>query len=58
VFTTRPDTLWGATYMVLSPEHPLVEKITSQECKAQVDAYVKTSGTKSDVEREEDKEKT
>jgi leucyl-tRNA synthetase len=40
VFTTRPDTLYGATYMVLAPEHPLVERITSPERKAEVGAYV------------------
>src|SRR5918997_435032 len=39
VFTTRPDTLWGATFMVLAPEHPLVEKITSSEQHEVVDAY-------------------
>ena len=40
VFTTRPDTLWGATFMVLAPEHPLVEKITTAEQRAAVEAYV------------------
>jgi leucyl-tRNA synthetase len=39
VFTTRPDTLWGATFMVLSPEHPLVAKLTSEECREAVEAY-------------------
>ncbi|NOZ44625.1 MAG: hypothetical protein GXP45_05830 [bacterium] len=58
VFTTRPDTLWGATYMVLSPEHPLVEKITRVEYKLDVENYIKAAAAKSDVEREEDKEKT
>jgi leucyl-tRNA synthetase len=58
VFTTRPDTLWGATYMVLSPEHALLEKIVSPEQQDAVTAYVKSAAAKSDVEREEDKEKT
>ncbi len=39
VYTTRPDTLFGATYMVLSPEHPLVERITSSAQKSAVEAY-------------------
>ncbi len=59
VFTTRPDTLWGATFMVLSPEHPLVEKITVAEKKAEVEAYKKQAARQSDIEREAvDKEKT
>ncbi len=51
VFTTRPDTLFGATFCVLSPEHPLVAKITKPNCKAQVDAYVLAAQHKSDLER-------
>ena len=51
VFTTRPDTLFGATYMVLSPEHGLVAKITSAEQKATVEAYQKSSALKSDLTR-------
>ena len=59
VFTTRCDTLFGATYCVLSPEHPLVDKITSEECKEKVEAYKKECATKSDLERTElNKEKT
>jgi len=59
VFTTRPDTLWGATFMVLAPEHPLVEKITTPEQKAAVDAYVYQTLRQSDIQREAaDKEKT
>ncbi|MFH0892377.1 MAG: class I tRNA ligase family protein [Candidatus Falkowbacteria bacterium] len=58
VFTTRPDTLFGATYMVLAPEHELVNKITIDKQKGEVDEYVKKAGAKSDLERTESKEKT
>lgn len=59
VYTTRPDTLFGTTYMVLAPEHELVEKISSPERKAEVQAYVKAAMRKSDLERSEvSKEKT
>src|SRR5690625_2746627 len=51
VFTTRPDTLFGATYAVLSPEHPFVKEITTDEQKSAVDAYVNEVETKSDLER-------
>lgn len=51
VYTTRPDTLFGATYMVLAPEHPLVEKITSPEQKEKVEKYQETASHKSDLER-------
>ena len=53
VFTTRPDTLFGATYMVLSPEHPLVEKITTEAQREAVQSYQKTVSSKSDLERTE-----
>jgi leucyl-tRNA synthetase len=59
IFTTRPDTLWGATFMVLAPEHPLVEKITSDEQQAQVSAYVEQAVLQTEIERESiDRQKT
>jgi len=51
VYTTRPDTLFGATYMVLSPEHDLVEKITTSEQRGDVDDYIRKASLKSDLER-------
>ncbi len=51
VFTTRPDTLFGATYAVLAPEHSFVEKITTADQKAAVEAYVDQVKSKSDLER-------
>ena len=59
VYTTRPDTLFGATYMVLSPEHSLVEQIASPEQREAVRAYQKVCAEKSDLERTDlSKEKT
>src|SRR5688500_16496373 len=59
IFTTRPDTLWGATFMVFSPEHPLVDKITTPEHQAAVTEYKAQAARQSDIEREAaDKEKT
>ena len=59
VFTTRPDTLFGATYCVLSPEHELVSKITTSEQKQAVEDYIKQAASKSDLERTElNKDKT
>src|SRR5206468_3018805 len=51
VFTTRPDTLFGATYMVLAPEHPLVDRITTEAQRAAVDAYREQASRKSDLDR-------
>jgi len=51
VFTTRPDTLFGATYMVLAPEHPLVEKLTTKEQKQQVDDYIDSVKSLTEIER-------
>jgi leucyl-tRNA synthetase len=59
VFTTRPDTLFGATYMVLAPEHPLVPEITVPEKSLEVAEYVKSAAAKSDIERSDaEKDKT
>ena len=59
VYTTRPDTLFGATYVVLAPEHGLVERVTSAERRAEVDAYVAAARQKSDMARTADsKQKT
>ncbi|HEX9028055.1 MAG TPA: leucine--tRNA ligase, partial [Anaerolineales bacterium] len=59
VFTTRPDTLWGATFMVVAPEHPLVAQITSDEQREVVDDYIHQALRMSDIQREAtDKEKT
>ena len=59
VFTTRSDTLFGATYCVLSPEHPLVDRITTDEKKAEVSAYKEACASKSEMERTElNKDKT
>ena len=51
VFTTRPDTVWGATFMVLAPEHPLVAKITVEEKRAEVDAYTLKARSETEIER-------
>ena len=59
VYTTRCDTLFGATYMVIAPEHPLVEKLTTPEQKEAVEAYLEATKHKSDLERTDlAKEKT
>jgi leucyl-tRNA synthetase len=51
VFTTRPDTIYGATFMVLAPEHPLVEKLTAPERRAEVQAYVERARRETEIER-------
>jgi leucyl-tRNA synthetase len=59
VFTTRPDTLFGATYMVLAPEHPLVDVVTTEEQRQVVASYQEATARKSDLQRQElEKEKT
>ena len=58
VFTTRPDTLFGATFMVLAPENPLVPSLVTKDTKEAVEAYVKDALKKSEIERQENKEKT
>ncbi len=59
IFTTRPDTLWGATFMVMSPEHPLVDKITTPENAQTVSEYKDQAAKQTDIQREaKDKEKT
>ena len=58
VFTTRPDTLFGATYMVLAPEHPLVLHITSDDEMAEVKAYIEKTKQKLDIERNQTQDKT
>ncbi len=59
VFTTRPDTLFGATYMVMAPEHPLVDGLTSAECKEAIQKYRQEAAKKSDLDRTDlAKEKT
>lgn len=58
VFTTRPDTLFGATFVVLAPEHPLIDTITTADQKKSVEEYKTKSQAKSEIERQENKEKT
>lgn len=51
VYTTRPDTLYGATYMVIAPEHPMVERLTTDDNKSTVQQYCRTASLKSDLDR-------
>ena len=59
IFTTRPDTLWGSTFMVLAPEHDLVDKIATEDQHAAVEAYVQKTAQETEIERMlDDREKT
>ncbi len=58
VYTTRPDTLYGATFMVLAPEHKLAAGLSTPETKAAVEKYIQDAANKSNVDRLQDKEKT
>ena len=59
IFTTRPDTLFGVTFMVLAPEHPLVRKVTTDDRRAQVETYVESARNASEIDRQStDREKT
>ncbi len=59
IFTTRPDTLWGSTFMVLAPEHELVHKIATEDQRAAVEAYVQQTAQETEIERMlDDREKT
>lgn len=58
VYTTRPDTLYGATFMVLAPEHTMAKKLATRETQAEVEKYIYDASMKSNVDRLQDKEKT
>ncbi|MCA9375866.1 MAG: leucine--tRNA ligase [Candidatus Doudnabacteria bacterium] len=58
VFTTRPDTLFGVTFMALAPEHPMVKQFTTSEQQAEVEAYIEATTKKSELERQASDEKT
>jgi leucyl-tRNA synthetase len=58
VFTTRPDTIFGATFMVLSPEHPLVDAVTTDECRTEVEAYREQASTLDLIERQKSDTRT
>lgn len=54
VFTTRPDTVYGVTYVVLAPEHPLTEKVTTPERKEAVSAFIQEVSSESEIDRTAD----
>ncbi len=58
VFTTRPDTIFGATFLVLAPEHPLLKTLVNDDTRAKVEQYCADALKKSEIERQENKEKT
>ncbi len=58
VFTTRPDTIFGVTFLVLAPEHPLIKNLVNDNTRAAVEKYCQTAIKKSEIERQENKEKT
>ncbi len=58
VFTTRPDTIFGATFLVLAPEHPLIQQLVNDDTRAKVEQYCTDALKKSEIERQENKEKT
>lgn len=58
VFTTRPDTIYGATFMVVAPEHPQLKELVTEDTKTVVEEYVASALKKSEIERQENKEKT
>ncbi|MFY7861163.1 MAG: hypothetical protein ACOVP5_02975, partial [Chitinophagales bacterium] len=55
VYTTRPDTIFGATFLVLAPEHPLVSELTSSENQEQIEAYILACKSKSEIDRQAEK---
>ena len=58
VFTTRPDTIFGVTFLVLAPEHPLIKDLVTEKTREAVERYQKETTKKSEIERQENKEKT
>jgi leucyl-tRNA synthetase len=57
VFTTRPDTLFGASFVALAPENPLAKQLATSETRQKVEDYIATATSKSEVERQENKQK-